>query len=120
MDNYQQGGQRGALQGLKVEQTLAQRLAATVVGGQGGKADIQEPSGQRHSVKSHLRSKYSRLEAKSYSTCSEKYPELVPYHEARVNGDSEGEQVAAERIAELYTNNTDRAEEVFRQILTLN
>lgn len=115
-NRYQDGGRQGAKHGLKVEQILAQRLSAKVIGGRGGKADIQEPGGRRHSVKSHRLSQHSRLEAKSYNTCSKMYPELVAYFQARVNGDTVAEQVAAERIAELY-NTGNRWEEVIRLLV---
>ena len=118
-NQYQIGGRQGARHGLKVEQTLAQRLGGRVIGGRGGKADIQEPSGQRHSVKSHRRSQHSRLEAKSYSTCPQMYPELVPYYQARINGDSVAEQAAAEKIAEQY-NTGDRSKEVLSHLVTGN
>ena len=121
MNQYQTGGRQGALRGLRVERTLADRIGngAVVVGVQGGKADVQDPYGDHHSVKSNHRSQDSRLEAKSYATCPNSYPELVPYYQARVNGDREAEQAAAEQIAERF-NTGDRCEQLIRKLVTGN
>lgn len=117
-NNYQKGGRLGALHGSIVEKNLAKRLNGKVIGGLGDKADVQEVNGRGHSVKSHRRSKDSRIETKSYSTCYQKYPEIVPYHDARENCDLEGERESAISIAKLLNSDRDRLKELFYQIFT--